>query len=106
MTEIEDIKVSLVDFIDDRDLSQDKIDMLKFLEKRSDNFHIIKRNKGRSIAVCEFDCGAYKGSQILQFMIKNLNPFLILFDLENLTSGHIHKFGEVKNSLINYMNQY
>lgn len=102
---MENEKMNVEQFIASRQLSENKITMLRFLDKSADTVSIEVRRKGHSIITAEFDCGAYKGSQLIAFKMSNLSPFIILASLENLTSGHIFKFEEEKAFIYTLMDK-
>ena len=92
-------------FLEDRNLGEDKTTMLKYLEKVSDKISIEPRPKGRSLIRCHFDCGAYKGEEILTFHMQSLCPLKIAVNLMSLTSGHHFNFPDAKDVLLKGMNQ-
>lgn len=97
-------KLSTHEFLADReDLAEWKIIALKYLEKASDVFWIEPKPKGQSKIYCEFDCGAYKGSEILTFSMKTISPMQIALKLSGLTSGHIFRFDEVDEAMTEVM---
>lgn len=87
-------------FIEGRGMAEDRVIILKYLETISDKFSIEQKPQGKSLAICEFDCGAYKGSQLLRFKISSLNPIDIASSLKNLTSGHRFDFQKAEQALL------
>lgn len=104
MTNDTERRVSIDDFIQSRpELSTERKTMLRYLASVSDNAWIEERTKGRSILKCEFDCGAYKGSEILTYQVSKLCPFRIADGLMSLTSGHHFSFEHGKQALLDKM---
>lgn len=99
-----DVKLTSVDdFLKGRDLGEARTVMLKYLEKVSDNIDIMVKTGGNSVIKCYFDCGAYKGEEVLTFRIKNLCPFEIAASLKSLTSGHHFSFKHEEEYMIKRM---
>lgn len=99
--------MKLQEFLDSRasPISEDRVTILKYLEKVSDRLDVEARPRGRSFVVVDFDCGAYKGSEILTYHISKINPMKVLFDLSKLTSGHRFSFEEVEKAAIKVMKE-
>jgi len=81
-------------------LAQDKVTMLRYLETVSDSIAIEPCR-----VHCEFDCGAYKGSEILTFHMKTINPFMVALSLMNLTSGHHFSYDRAEKVLLEMMQE-
>jgi len=91
---------SVSSFCEGRGLPESKVTMLRYLEKVADKCWVEVKPKGNSRIVAEFDCGAYKGSEVITLSIKNLCPFSIARNLMTLTSGHHFSFPEAEAFLI------
>lgn len=85
------------------ELSLAKVTMLKYLQKVSDKFDITPAPKGRSRVECRFDCGVYKGEEVLTFRVADLNPIFVAAKLLLLTSGHHFSFDEGEETLLQEM---
>lgn len=99
-----DVKLTSVDeFLKGRDLGEARTVLLKYLEKVSDSIDILVKSGGNSVIKCHFDCGAYKGEEVLTFRVKNLCPFGIAASLKTLTSGHHFSFKHEEEYMIKRM---
>ncbi len=88
-------------FIEKRpELAESRKVMLRYLANVSDVISIEERPKGRSVVKCEFDCGAYKGSEVIEIRMDRLTPMRIALSLEGLTSGHHFSFPEADEVLL------
>lgn len=97
---------SIKDFIASRpELSEERKITLHYLDSVSDKSWVIERTKGRSSIKCEFDCGAYKGSEIYEIRVSNLSPIRVANALQNLTSGHYFSYPEADNILLSIFKQ-
>lgn len=85
------------------DLSPHRITMLRYLNSVADQFHIDERTKGNSRAVCKFDCGTYKGYEIVEFRISIMEPIGVAWQLMNLTSGHHFWFANANQAALKEM---
>ena len=93
-------------FIESRpELANARKIMLRYLAEVSDKIELSILPKGRSKVKCYFDCGAYKGDEILEFRVSSLNPLSIALNLMNLTSGHHFSYGEVEKLLLQTMKE-
>lgn len=96
--------MNLEEFLASRtELPASKIIVLRYLEKVADVFGIDPQPKGRSKVECRFDCGAYKGEEIITFRMDDLNPIFVAAKLMHLTSGHNFSFPDGENSIVSQM---
>jgi len=87
-------------FIEARpELAESKKTMLRYLASVSDGIRIEPMPKGRSRIHCEFDCGAYKGSEIVTFNMQTINPLRVALSLMALTSGHHFSYEKAEKVL-------
>lgn len=92
------------DFITSRpELSDKKKTIIRYCESISDVFWIEPHPKGRSRLHLEFDCGAYKGSEIVVISLSNCCPLEIAASLESLTCGHHFNCDETKDAVLKKM---
>ncbi len=82
------------------ELSPQKIILLRYLEMVADSFSIASAPRGRSTIECRFDCGAFKGDEILHFRVSVSNPITVAASLLSLTSGHHFSFPEAEQALL------
>lgn len=93
--------MSVEQFIASREeLSPSKAIMLRYLDEVSDSVTVEPQTKGRSKIHCEFDCGVYKGSEVLTFHMKTINPIGIALALMRLTSGHRFSYDDAEDFFI------
>lgn len=96
-------QAALENFLQDRSLGEVKETLVRYLAEVSDVITFEPLPKGRSKIVCEFDCGAYKGSEVLTFRMTQLTPWSVAIQLMSLTSGHHFSYPDAENVLIESM---
>lgn len=91
-------------FLEGRDMGDVKATLLRYACTVADKYEIEVRPRGRSLVRLHFDCGAYKGEEIITFNLSTITPMRLAVALEKLTSGHIFRFKEADEVLLAVFN--
>lgn len=96
-----DTRCTIENYCEGRGLSESKETLLRYACSVADSYEIELRPKGRSLFKLHFDCGAYKGEEIITFNAATISPMRLALELESLTSGHRFSYPEADIALLN-----